>query len=127
MYSSARLGLWCSGITSALHAEGLGFKPRQVQSSWRKFLDHVGESILFEVDINALKEFVIYNAFRSGRVAQWIRRRSSEPKIVGSSPTVVIFQRAFLCSPNHNDGAGFPYNAECDEYPLGLRVSGRLK
>ena len=25
-----------------------------------------------------------------GRVAQWIRRRSSEPKIVGSSPTVVI-------------------------------------
>ena len=25
----------------------------------------------------------------SGRVAQWIRRRSSEPKIVGSSPTVV--------------------------------------
>jgi hypothetical protein len=24
-------GLWCSGITSALHAEGLGFEPRQVQ------------------------------------------------------------------------------------------------
>lgn len=23
-------GLWCSGITSALHAEGLGFEPRQV-------------------------------------------------------------------------------------------------
>ena len=47
-----QLGSWCSGITSALHAEGLGFKPRQVQSSWRKFLDRVGESILFEVDIN---------------------------------------------------------------------------
>ena len=28
--------------------------------------------------------------FPGGRVAQWIRRRSSEPKIVGSSPTVVI-------------------------------------
>jgi hypothetical protein len=27
---------------------------------------------------------------QQGRVAQWIRRRSSEPKIVGSSPTVVI-------------------------------------
>ena len=26
------VGLWCSGITSALHAEGLGFKPRQVHS-----------------------------------------------------------------------------------------------
>ena len=26
-----------------------------------------------------------------GPMAQWIRRRSSEPKIVGSSPTVVIF------------------------------------
>jgi hypothetical protein len=30
-----------------------------------------------------------------GRVAQWIRRRSSEPKIVGSSPTVVTFFELF--------------------------------
>ena len=29
--STLRTGLWCSGITSALHAEGLGFEPRQVQ------------------------------------------------------------------------------------------------
>ena len=28
--SKTTSGLWCSGITSALHAEGLGFKPRQV-------------------------------------------------------------------------------------------------
>jgi hypothetical protein len=38
-----------------------------------------------------------------GRVAQWIRRRSSEPKIVGSSPTVVSiflhesFKEKWLC------------------------------
>ena len=25
------MGLWCSGITSALHAEGPGFEPRRVQ------------------------------------------------------------------------------------------------
>ena len=30
------------------------------------------------------------NFLQEGRVAQWIRRRSSEPKIVGSSPTVVM-------------------------------------
>lgn len=36
MQPSLRLmqeGLWCSGITSALHAEGPGFKPRRVHFS----------------------------------------------------------------------------------------------
>ena len=37
--------------------------------------------------------------FPGGRVAQWIRRRSSEPKIVGSSPTVVILASATIFTP----------------------------
>ena len=39
------MGLWCSGITSALHAEGPGFKPRRIhflgdrrQCIWRNGL-----------------------------------------------------------------------------------------
>ena len=32
------------------------------------------------------------SAMTKGPVAQWIRRRSTEPEIVGSSPTRVIFK-----------------------------------
>ena len=33
----------------------------------------------------------LFGAFLNGPVAQWIRHRSTEPEIVGSSPTRVIF------------------------------------
>ena len=50
------------------------------------------------------------NRIPSGRVAQWIRRRSSEPKIVGSSPTVVSsFEPAALnmrCTKQKNAHRG---------------------
>ena len=61
-----------------MHAEGLGFKPRQVQFL-RGTLD---------------RQTISKRPGRCshvGPVAQWIRRWSSEPKIVGSSPTGVVF------------------------------------
>ena len=47
---------------------------------------------LFKVTSNCLIiDKILLSRYKwSGRVAQWIRRRSAEPKIVGSSPTVVI-------------------------------------
>ena len=46
---------------------------------------------------------LIFASRANGRVAQWIRRRSSEPKIAGSSPAVVIV-----------------FNTQCFSVPYGL-------
>ena len=68
-FHEAHAGTWCSGITSASHAEGPGFKSQCVH---------------------------IFCPAAAGPVAQWIRHRPTEPGIAGSSPAGVIFSTSAL-------------------------------
>ena len=84
-------GTWCSGITSAPHAEGPGFKSQCVHVQkparmWRPLVPVVANAHWPNI------EFLHIEAIH-GPVAQWIRHRPTEPGIAGSSPARVIFIR----------------------------------
>ena len=75
------LGLWCSGITSALHAEGLGFKPRQVHFSQVKYsFGRLFHGILNECDWIQLV----------AAIAQLGERQTEDLEVPGSIPGLGI-------------------------------------
>ena len=68
---------------------------RQLQALVRKGASSNLAAVTFSVSAHApCCLFLDYKKRGSGPVAQWIRHRSTEPEIVGSSPTRVSFAYA---------------------------------
>ena len=96
-------GTWCSGITSAPHAEGPGFKSQCVHllhmfkskcsnsfpmaSPKPPTAHQLVKPMVYQ--FKALGKF-LYCKEACGPVAQWIRHRPTEPGIAGSRPAGVI-------------------------------------
>jgi hypothetical protein len=108
-----QVGAWCSGITSALHAEGLGFKPRRVQlfllslASLFSFSTNVGGSNPLKSDADVClhrdilwKHFVAfgYTSGARGLRSLAVEHSLSKRKVAGSIPVVgfLLYLHQFL-------------------------------
>ena len=78
---SSPAGSWCSGITSALHAEGLGFEPRRVQFSMLKRV------LLKRVLLKRVFMPKVFNITKKSKKTQKINKRAAPGIEPGTSRT----------------------------------------